>query len=130
MTLSSDAKLVTFINVCTVEPANQQRLVDLLAHATVESVRQAPGFVSATLHRSLDGTKVTMYAQWRTIEDYQAMHRNPASGNFLQQEIRTADAALRVRLPVRLCNYFGAVRETTCLGVPVFAFSISRGGQF
>ena len=60
MTISNDAKLVTFINVFTVEPANRQRLVDLLAHATVESVRQAPGFVSATLHRSLDGTMVTI----------------------------------------------------------------------
>lgn len=37
MTISNDAKLVTFINVFTVEPANQQRLVDPLAHATVES---------------------------------------------------------------------------------------------
>ena len=60
MTISNDAKLVTFINVFTVEPANRQRLVDLLAHATVESVRQAPGFLFATLHRSPDGTNVTI----------------------------------------------------------------------
>ena len=86
----SDVKLVTFINVFTVEPANQQRLVDLLAHATVESVRHAPGFVSATLHRSLDGTKVTMYAQWRTIEDYQAMRNNPASRDDLQEALAIA----------------------------------------
>ena len=86
----SDVKLVTFINVFTVEPANQQRLVDLLEHATVESVRHAPGFVSATLHRSLDGTKVTMYAQWRTIEDYQAMRNNPASRDDLQEALAIA----------------------------------------
>jgi quinol monooxygenase YgiN len=55
MTISNDPKLVTFINVFTVEPANQRRLADLLAHATVASVHHAPGFVSATLHRSLDG---------------------------------------------------------------------------
>jgi quinol monooxygenase YgiN len=90
MTISNDAKLVTFINVFTVEPANQQRLVDLLAHATVVSVRHAPGFVSATLHRSLDGTKVTMYAQWRTIEDYQAMRSNPASRDYLQEALAIA----------------------------------------
>jgi len=90
MTLSNEAKLVTFINVFTVEPANQQRLVDLLAHATVASVRHAPGFVSATLHRSIDGTKVTMYAQWRTIEDYQAMRNNPASSDHLQEALAIA----------------------------------------
>jgi hypothetical protein len=31
-------------------------------------VRHAAGFISARLHRSLDGTKVTMYAQWRSVE--------------------------------------------------------------
>ena len=32
--VSKDAKLVTFINVFTVEPADQRRLVDLLARVT------------------------------------------------------------------------------------------------
>jgi len=62
-TISKDAKLITLINVFTVEPANQRQLVELLAQATETSVRHAPGFVSASLHRSLDGTRVTMYAQ-------------------------------------------------------------------
>jgi quinol monooxygenase YgiN len=62
-TISKDASVVTFINVFTVEPANQQRLVDLLAKVTETTVCHAPGFVSSSLHRSLDGTKVTMYAQ-------------------------------------------------------------------
>ena len=87
MKISEDAKLVTLINVFTVETANQQRLV---AHVTIESVRHAPGFVSATLLRSFDGAKVTMYAQWRTIEDYQAMRNNPASRGYLQQVLAIA----------------------------------------
>ena len=89
-TISKDAKLVTFINVFTVEPVNQQRLVELLARATDQSVRHALGFVSATLHRSLDGTKVTMYAQWRTIEDYHAMRSNPAANDYLQEALAIA----------------------------------------
>ena len=70
MTLSNDAKLVTFINVFTVEPANQQRLVDLLAHATVASVRHAPGFVSAALsskHRRHQGHDVRTMANDRGL---------------------------------------------------------------
>jgi hypothetical protein len=39
ITISEDAKLVTFINVVTVEPANQQRLVELLARVTDTFVR-------------------------------------------------------------------------------------------
>jgi quinol monooxygenase YgiN len=89
-TISKDARLVTFINVFTVEPANQRRLVDLLARVTDTSVRHAPGFVSSVLHRSLDGTKVTMYAQWRTIEDYEAMRKDPAPLPYLQEAMTIA----------------------------------------
>lgn len=69
--------MITLINVFTVEPPNQQRLVDLLIRATDEFVSRAQGFVSSTLHRSLDGTKVTMYAQWNSVDDYDTMRRDP-----------------------------------------------------
>jgi quinol monooxygenase YgiN len=89
-TISKDAKLITFINVFTVEPADQQRLVDLLTQVTDTSVRHAAGFVASALHRSLDGTKVTMYAQWRTIEDYEAMRKDPAPLPYLQEALTIA----------------------------------------
>jgi quinol monooxygenase YgiN len=88
---TSDKKdVVTLINVFTVEPANQQRLVDLLSRATEGSVNRAPGFISSTLHRSIDGTKVTMYAQWRSAEDYQAMRQDPGSLPLLQEALTIA----------------------------------------
>jgi quinol monooxygenase YgiN len=89
-TISLNSKPVTLINVFTVEPENQQQLLELLARATETSVRHAPGFISSTLHRGLDGTKVTMYAQWRSIEDYRAMRENPAPVPFLQQALAIA----------------------------------------
>ena len=89
-TISPSSKLVILINVFTVEPANQQQLLDLLARATETSVRQAPGFISASLLRSLDGTKVTMYAQWRSVADYQAMRENPTALPYLQQALAIA----------------------------------------
>jgi quinol monooxygenase YgiN len=69
--------MVTLINVFNVAPAEQVRLLHLLARVTQEFVAKAPGFVSATLHRSLDGAKVTMYAQWRSVEAYEAMRQDP-----------------------------------------------------
>ena len=56
ISIRKGAKLVTFINVFTVDPANQQSIVDPLARATERSVRYVPAFVAATLHRSLDVT--------------------------------------------------------------------------
>src|ERR1700730_16903993 len=49
---SEKARPITLINVFTVEPVNQQRLVDLLIRATEGSVNRARGFISSTLHRS------------------------------------------------------------------------------
>ncbi len=89
-TISLSRKLVTLINVFTVEPDNQQRLLELLARATDTSVLHAPGFISSSLHRGLDGTKVTMYAQWRSVEDYQAMRENPAPLPYLRQALAIA----------------------------------------
>ena len=82
--------MISLINVFTVDPANQQRLLDLLARATDEFVSRAPGFVSSILHRSLDGTKVAMYAQWRSVEDYEAMRRDPGPLPFLQEALTFA----------------------------------------
>jgi heme-degrading monooxygenase HmoA len=87
---SNKTNIVILINVFTVEPGNQQRLVDLLIRATDGLVNRAPGFISSTLHRSIDGTKVTMYAQWRSVEDYEAMRRDPAPLPLLQEALTIA----------------------------------------
>jgi quinol monooxygenase YgiN len=89
-TISKGSDLLTLINIFTVEPVNQQELMDLLSEATRTSVRHVQGFVSASLHRSLDGTKVVMYAQWRSVEDYQAMRRNPIASPYLTKALALA----------------------------------------
>ena len=81
---------VTLINVFTVVPGNQDELVDLLARVTDTSVRHARGFISAKLHRSLDGSKVTMYAQWQSREAYQAMLEDPAPRIYLERALAIA----------------------------------------
>jgi hypothetical protein len=55
-----------------------------------EFISRAPGFVSSTLHRSLDGTKVTMYAQWHSAEDYESMRRDPGPLPFLEEALTIA----------------------------------------
>ena len=89
-TISAKSGVITLINVFIVEPANQQRLIELLTEATEVSVCRAPGFVSASLHRSTDGTKVTMYAQWRSIDHYQAMRQDPVPLPFLEEALKIA----------------------------------------
>ena len=83
--------MIVLINVFTVDPANQQRLVDILTKATDVSVRQAKGFISATLHRSTDGTKVTMYAQWQSVAEYQAMREDPGPRPLFEEALAIAE---------------------------------------
>ncbi len=47
-------------------------------------IRYLPGFISANLHRSIDGTKVINYAQWESPEALDAMRRNPEAAAHLR----------------------------------------------
>lgn len=85
--ISPSQDLVTLVNVFRLnDPANQQQLVAMLVQATQETMRHQPGFISANIHVSLDGTHVVNYAQWRTAPDFEAMRTNPAA----QQHMRAA----------------------------------------
>lgn len=94
VTISTDNKLVTLINVFTVEPENQQKLVDLLIEATEKTMKNIPGFISANIHKSADGVRVTNYAQWRSREDFAAMLKNPEAMAHMKPitDIATFDA--------------------------------------
>jgi heme-degrading monooxygenase HmoA len=82
--ISKENKVVTLINVFTVEPANQQKVVDMLVEATQKAMQHVPGFVSASIHKSLDGVRVVNYAQWRSKEDFEAMTRNPEAQEHMK----------------------------------------------
>ena len=82
--------VVTLINVFTVEPQDQQRLMDLLTEATEKTMKGLPGYVSANLHRSLDGRHVANYAQWRSPQDFQAMLQNPEARGHMEEILKLA----------------------------------------
>ena len=95
-TIQEGSAIVTLVNVFTVDPNDQQRLVERWQQATEEVIRHLPGFVSANVHRSLDGTKVINYAQWESQEAFDAMRRNPEAGVHLRElgQIGTAAPAM------------------------------------
>src|SRR6266404_1715189 len=75
-TISRGHTPLTLINVFTVSPEKQDELIALLSDVTQQNVRHHKGFISASLHRGIDGNKVTIYAQWASTEDYQSMRQN------------------------------------------------------
>lgn len=68
--IKANEGVVTQINVFTVSPENQQALIDLLEEAA-RFASQIPGWVSASIHKSLDGTRVVNYAQSKDQESAQ-----------------------------------------------------------
>jgi antibiotic biosynthesis monooxygenase (ABM) superfamily enzyme len=91
--ISVDAEVVTLINVFEVAPEKQDALIEILEVATRETMRHLPGFVSANIHKSLDGSKVANYAQWKTVEDFQRMLLNKEAQAHMQQVIALAKAS-------------------------------------
>ena len=82
--ISQNTNLVTVINKFSVEPENQKNLIKLLDDLR-EIVEKLPGFISANVHRSLDGTRVVSYAQWDSKEDYQAVYTNSSAIPILDE---------------------------------------------
>ena len=92
-TIETGAPVVTLINVFTVAPERADALLELLERATEDVMRHLPGFVSANLHRGLDGTHVANYAQWESVEAFQAMQRDPEAGKHMAAAAAMADFA-------------------------------------
>ena len=82
--ISKDSNLVTVINKFSVDPENNKRLLQLLDDLRVV-VEKQPGFISANVHKSYEGTRIVSYAQWNTKEDYQAVYTNTDAKSILDE---------------------------------------------
>ncbi len=89
-TINKAQPLVTLINVHICKPEDQQRLTDLLMEGVNTIYRHAPGFISANIHKSLDGVRVTNYAQYRSREDVEVAWTHPAIPAFAEEVGRLA----------------------------------------
>jgi heme-degrading monooxygenase HmoA len=58
-------------------PEHQQKLIDTIAAETREWIRELPGFVSANLHKSADGTRVVNYGQWESADAWEEFTNDP-----------------------------------------------------
>lgn len=67
---------VVLINVYRCEPDRQAALMEHLA-VMVRAQRDLDGFVSATLHRGLNGRVAAVHAVWRSQNEWKAMARHP-----------------------------------------------------
>jgi hypothetical protein len=89
--IRANTPIVTQINVFTVPEGQQQPLIDYLSKAA-EVAREVDGWISASLHRSLDGTRVVNYAQSADEEAAQRVIKHLMAKGMIQGNKAYGDA--------------------------------------
>ena len=67
---------VTQITIIEAEPGKQAEALSLMTERA-RFMSHQPGFVSISLHRSLDGKRIVNYVQWLSREQLQSAHKSP-----------------------------------------------------
>ena len=74
--IQSEHQPVTQITIVEPEHGKQAEALALMAERARFMARQ-PGFISISLHRSLDGRRIVNYIQWQSREQLQSAHKSP-----------------------------------------------------
>lgn len=83
--------ILTQINVFTVPEGGQDALIDLLREAA-DACRSVEGWLSASLHRSLDGRRVVNYAQARDADAMRRVFEMLSERGFLERNQALGEA--------------------------------------
>jgi quinol monooxygenase YgiN len=76
-TIEMTKKVTTLVNILTVEPENQQKLIKLLRDNTESVVSRLDGWISTSFIAATDQRHVVIYSQWRDPASVEAMRTNP-----------------------------------------------------
>ena len=74
--IRTDNQPVTQITVIEPESGKQAEALSLMTERARFMARQ-PGFISISLHRSLDGRRIVNYLQWQSRDLLQSAHKSP-----------------------------------------------------
>lgn len=75
--INKNADHVTFIDTFRCRPEDQDEVVPINAEIIDQVAMGRPGFISASVHRSSDGTRVFNYLQWERADDLTRMQQSP-----------------------------------------------------
>jgi quinol monooxygenase YgiN len=76
-TIAVTKQVTILINILTVEPENQQKLIELLRDSTENVVSKFGGWISTSFTAANDQRHVVIYSQWRDLASVEAMQTNP-----------------------------------------------------
>ncbi|MFK0693183.1 antibiotic biosynthesis monooxygenase family protein [Mesorhizobium sp. IMUNJ 23033] len=74
--IRTDNQPVTQITIVDSEPDKQAEALSVMTERARFMTRQ-PGFISISLHRSLDGRRIVNYVQWQNRDLLRLAHQSP-----------------------------------------------------
>jgi heme-degrading monooxygenase HmoA len=74
--IRADTQPVTQITIVDTEPDKQAEALSFMTERARFMARQ-PGFISISLHRSLDGRRIVNYVQWQNRDLLRSAHQSP-----------------------------------------------------
>jgi hypothetical protein len=89
--IQTGAGIITQINTFTVPSGGQQALIDLLTESA-QFASDTPGWLSASLHRSHDGSRVVNYAQCDGVESALLVIKRLRDAGFLDRNSALGEA--------------------------------------
>lgn len=91
-TIRIGSDITTLVNVFTVEPDNQQKLVQILKEGTESFFSKQPGFISSSVHAGKEGGRAVNYSQWRSAQDIENFRKDPKFAPYIQRLAAIAKA--------------------------------------
>jgi quinol monooxygenase YgiN len=76
-TITVTKEVTTLIHILTVEPEDQQKLIQLLRENTNNVVNRLDGWISTSFIAADDRSRVAIYSQWRDLAAVEAMRTHP-----------------------------------------------------
>jgi quinol monooxygenase YgiN len=94
--IQTDRAVVTYVQIWELGSREAQNQWLEVMHDSVHILQAKTGFVSMTLHSSLDATRIAVYAQWTSRETLQAAISAPeaVAAHDRMAEIGTSDGSL------------------------------------
>src|SRR3954447_10302357 len=74
--IQTNKQAITQITIVESEPDKQAEALRVMAERARFMARQ-PGFISISLHRSLDGRRIVNYVQWQNRDLLRSAHQSP-----------------------------------------------------
>src|SRR6187402_1873256 len=74
--IQKEQQPVTQITCVSLEPGQQAEALALMVERASFMSRQ-PGFISISLHRSIDGRSIVNYVQWSSQDKLRSAHHSP-----------------------------------------------------